>query len=299
MISNCKALIICKQELKDCQELTNEEYCKKHHKQYNNKDDCSVCMENVNMNTECPLECGHWFHKQCIVQTNLHICPLCRTRMTDEETSYIFGENHIEQNIYNDGTSIYFNHEEFDENAYQEFGHGEDVNFEDDEEDYLQSYSEETKIALLNYHDNMNYEEQIETINNIDVNVINEITIHIRSMGSLSDIFYNDTIFSYIHENDLDQAVLWIVSVVMVTVSDRMKEENNNEEPDEETMKNIVKIIMNRIVSEKQYSTMLRILHNVTKSLLSTQYSINFVIIIAIIQKNLNTLYAEAKEELN
>ena len=49
-------------------------------------DDCSICIDTIKPNSEMGLECGHYFHKECILEwfkssinnDNKVICPLCR-----------------------------------------------------------------------------------------------------------------------------------------------------------------------------------------------------------------------------
>ena len=41
--------------------------------------ECSVCLEDINTSLEeLELECGHIFHKKCIVNLIKFNCPLCR-----------------------------------------------------------------------------------------------------------------------------------------------------------------------------------------------------------------------------
>jgi len=110
MSSQCKAQTISGETLTKCTETTTGEFCDSHkHKHRLEKpDECAVCLEKISSETETPLECGHWIHKKCIVPTNLHKCPLCNIKMTEQETEYVFGTNHREQNNYNDGNSIYW-----------------------------------------------------------------------------------------------------------------------------------------------------------------------------------------------
>lgn len=124
----CKALNINNMKLKKCKNTPEDNcnYCSEHKNKHRlEKEDCSICLEKVNGKKETPLECGHWLHKECLKQTNVHKCALCNQKLTDQEILYIYGENHVEQNNYDDGRSIYTNYEELDHNAYAEFGHGE------------------------------------------------------------------------------------------------------------------------------------------------------------------------------
>ncbi len=123
MSSICQAMTIVSQELSRCMHICNEQYCDMHKHQYRfeKPDECAICTDAISSITEIPLHCGHWIHKACIIPTNLHKCPFCQTVMTIEEISYIFGANHAEHNIYNDGTSIYWNPQETDHEFDEEF----------------------------------------------------------------------------------------------------------------------------------------------------------------------------------
>ena len=46
-------------------------------------------MEIVNKTKEIPLNCGHLFHKECLLKTENTICPLCKSSFTDIELNYI------------------------------------------------------------------------------------------------------------------------------------------------------------------------------------------------------------------
>lgn len=95
----------CDKETHDC------DFCEshKHKHRFEKPDECTICTDPISSETETPLECGHWIHKHCIVPTNLHKCPICNNKMTEQETEYVFGTDHKEQNNYNDGNSIYIN----------------------------------------------------------------------------------------------------------------------------------------------------------------------------------------------
>lgn len=123
MSSICQAMTIVSQELSRCMHVCNEQYCDIHEHQYRfqKPDECAICTDTISNITEIPLHCGHWIHKACIIPTNLHKCPFCQTTMTMEEITYVFGVHHVEHNIYNDGTSIYWNPQETDHEFDEEF----------------------------------------------------------------------------------------------------------------------------------------------------------------------------------
>ena len=98
---SCKALEYIS-ELEKCQNICIGNYCETHKYKYRleKPDECPICMDVISETTEIPLECGHWFHKECLKPTNLHICPMCRYSINDKEVEYIFGKNHVEENVY-------------------------------------------------------------------------------------------------------------------------------------------------------------------------------------------------------
>jgi len=111
-MSTCKALFIQNSELIKCKESTNSNYCETHTHKYRleKPDDCPVCMELISSETETPLECGHWIHKQCLRQSNKINCPMCRNKMNQKEIIYIFGTNDNNYDvIINNYNNIYMN----------------------------------------------------------------------------------------------------------------------------------------------------------------------------------------------
>lgn len=94
----CCALIFENDSLIKCGMKTDNKYCSFHIKKYKfEPENCTICLESISTKTEIPLECGHWFHKECLKPTNTHSCPYCRSCMNKNDIKYIFGKNHIEQ----------------------------------------------------------------------------------------------------------------------------------------------------------------------------------------------------------
>ena len=131
----CNALEILNNVLVRCNQNINGQFCNKHSHKYRleKPDECPICFDEISSETETPLQCGHWIHRLCIQPTNLHKCSLCNQKMTQDEINYIFGEGHVEQNNFNDGESIFWHTSQENENAYDEFGHGYDSDYEQDE----------------------------------------------------------------------------------------------------------------------------------------------------------------------
>ena len=51
--------------------------------------ECCICFESINKENEIPLDCGHLFHKNCLLKTDKIICPLCKVSFTIVEQNYI------------------------------------------------------------------------------------------------------------------------------------------------------------------------------------------------------------------
>lgn len=102
----CNSLVIKNNELDHCKKNfttknSTKIYCDDH--EYKNnicKDisECCICFENINKNNEIPLDCGHLFHKECLLKTNKTTCPLCKISFTEIEINYIKYKNEIQIN---------------------------------------------------------------------------------------------------------------------------------------------------------------------------------------------------------
>lgn len=92
----CKALLLNGLNIERCSKQTNDELCSKHlNKHKFRTDECAICMQE--MKDEIPLNCGHWFHRQCLFTCRK--CPLCRKQINIDDLSYIKGTNIIVKNV--------------------------------------------------------------------------------------------------------------------------------------------------------------------------------------------------------
>lgn len=100
-LSRCCALVYEDNDLVTCGIKSTEKYCSVHRERYKleKPEDCAVCLCELNEKV-IPLNCGHWFHKECIIPTNIHSCPMCRGCMDKMDIEYIFGSKHISKNKY-------------------------------------------------------------------------------------------------------------------------------------------------------------------------------------------------------
>jgi hypothetical protein len=88
MSSQCVGKNIVNNKLETCNIFSNGKYCYDHNYKYrlDKPEECAICMEHISEQTETPLECGHWFHKSCLLQINK--CPLCREELKQYELHY-------------------------------------------------------------------------------------------------------------------------------------------------------------------------------------------------------------------
>lgn len=68
--------------------IKNHEYCHQHRQSLNVKKhrepkptECIICFESL-ANQRHALECGHWIHFNCIIESAKAECPICRTKLT-------------------------------------------------------------------------------------------------------------------------------------------------------------------------------------------------------------------------
>jgi hypothetical protein len=93
----CNSLIIKNNELYYCKKKfttknSTKMYCDEHEFKNNMWKDvieCCICFETINKSNEIPLECGHLFHKECLLKTDKIVCPLCKVSFTYMEINYI------------------------------------------------------------------------------------------------------------------------------------------------------------------------------------------------------------------
>lgn len=60
--------------------LIKIDYCIFNNKQINPTEICPICLELFNDNNIFITNCNHYFHKECILQTKLIECPMCRSK---------------------------------------------------------------------------------------------------------------------------------------------------------------------------------------------------------------------------
>lgn len=65
---------------------------------------CSICLEDVVLDDDAGLECGHWGHLSCIKQMHRALCPLCKhvisnkSRLTSRDLQTINKRTRKEEN---------------------------------------------------------------------------------------------------------------------------------------------------------------------------------------------------------
>ena len=63
--------------------IGNKSFCKKHNKKYkfDKPIDCPICLERLD--DKYPLlNCGHWVHHKCVIESGKSECPMCRAGVT-------------------------------------------------------------------------------------------------------------------------------------------------------------------------------------------------------------------------
>ena len=191
----CSGMKITDKYIIKCKNISNDKYCSYHKYKYrlDKPDECPICMEFISFNYETPLECGHWIHKNCLIPTNLHKCPLCQTNMKNEEILYIYGEGHKENNQYNDGNSIYFEPYELN-NIIIEFDNIDNINHEMIESIFFTEQNE------------FNGEDIIRKINELNIQI--DIIVRIIRDNLLENDFVNyENILTYIPNEDYNNYI--------------------------------------------------------------------------------------------
>ena len=148
----CCGLSIKDDILEKCENISDKKYCPDHSHIYRleKPDDCPICMESISDETEIPLECGHLIHKECLIPTNIHICPMCRQSMKQNEIDYIFGNNHQQYNHYNQNSfipnefvEVEFVNEDIMQNIFGRSISYDDMSMYNNQEHYFQDHPNE------------------------------------------------------------------------------------------------------------------------------------------------------------
>lgn len=189
----CDGFNIDGNKLVKCKNMSDKHYCPEHQHRYRleKPDDCPVCMDTISNSTETPLECGHWIHKECLIPTELHICPVCRQSMKPHEITYIFGENHSEYNHYSHNSIPFIPTEIRDSNVV-------DMNIYNNQEHYFMDFPSENPFDDYEYQDNNEYiqeydqyeENEPESIESLTQEQIETIVQEIQSRPRNNPIPY-------------------------------------------------------------------------------------------------------------
>ncbi len=73
--------------------IGSKSFCKKHNKKFkfDKPSECPICIESLN-NEKYPLiNCGHWIHHNCVIESGKQECPICRAsvKLTREQKKEI------------------------------------------------------------------------------------------------------------------------------------------------------------------------------------------------------------------
>lgn len=204
---DCYGTSIINGKLSKCENLSNKQYCLEHKYRYRleKPDDCPICMENISLYSETPLECGHWIHKNCLIPTNIHKCPVCRQNMKSHEIEYIFGKNHYENNFFQSGLDfinvpidIYNNQEHFF-NDYPYLANEHDMSELDNE--YVIN---EPVILSPEYIDLIIREIEISPRNNSYINVSSNLTEVPDEFKDVFENYINGLIRNFMYNNNVE-----------------------------------------------------------------------------------------------
>ena len=261
-------------QLVRCMNQSEDIYCDKHKFVYNNKDKCAICIETIDDTNQLPLECGHWYHKECLIPTNIHSCPLCKKKMTDEEIAFIFDEGHIEQNNYNDGESVYYNYSNVDENAYSEFGHGEFIDDDYEEDLHFTDFNDDTRVQLLLFDNETTEDELVECASSIDRESWEEIVINISHYQCQSEFFYVENILTFVNSlyiEDYDGFLSRLINKIVKSEYERETRGTRNPLTIFWCSKELcIQYISDKIKNNLNYNKMIKMYYNITKLLFAT-----------------------------
>lgn len=175
----CCSKSIIDESLKTCDVFSNEKYCSDHKYIYHleKPDKCSICMEHISK-TEIHIECGHWFHKSCLNQTNK--CKLCNKKLKQYEIQYFKSQELI--NLEHNSFEIILN----DLNIIQNLTNEIMLN---NRNNPCVIYSLYSCIPDDNYANFINY------VNNFIETCIRyvSISIYMSKITRISKILFNDT----------------------------------------------------------------------------------------------------------
>lgn len=82
--------------------VENGEYCNIHEYKYRLINKCCKCNHIVNRDSSIPLECGHWYHKDCIWLNDIKECILCDHQLNMTEIYYFYSYNKYIASIPNE-----------------------------------------------------------------------------------------------------------------------------------------------------------------------------------------------------
>lgn len=89
MVNKSRTIIKC-DELSELNS-NGKYYCKIHYDsyKYEKPEECIICTDIIEYNHEVPLHCGHWFHLDCLKNSDKIQCPMCRTIYNNKEIEMI------------------------------------------------------------------------------------------------------------------------------------------------------------------------------------------------------------------
>lgn len=89
-----------------CKKLGFSIFCNFHKVSFNANvpEECAICLEDIKI-TDCALECGHIYHKSCIIKYDKDECPICRNnsdRLKKMKNNFILKERKVLTSLVSD-----------------------------------------------------------------------------------------------------------------------------------------------------------------------------------------------------
>ena len=187
MSSQCVGKSIVNNKLETCNIFSNGKYCYDHNYKYrlDKPEECAICMEYISEKTETPLECGHWFHKSCLLQINK--CPLCREELKQYELHY----TSIIQEEVLEISDMEIDHVEIQNDM--EIDHVEIQNMEIDHLEIQNMEIDHLEIQNDMNEQNQRYERHLLLLNNLNIiqNITSEIMLNDSNNPYIIHSFYS------------------------------------------------------------------------------------------------------------
>lgn len=184
--------------LKKCDDIgikniNNKHYCTKHciNYRYEKPEECAICSEIILYEEEIPLNCGHWFHLNCLKLCDKMQCPMCRTFYNINEIMMIYDLVSILVKPQNDDNTFYLNipREIVQSNI---FG---------------LNYIELIYMEIITLYKSLNLEYTLNLVNKVLMNIFKNndyLELSLKIYNMFDKIIQNNVITGYILKSNID-----------------------------------------------------------------------------------------------